>query len=576
MNVVDSAVELLRPVITAADNVSLCKTLGLEEVKEALWSIPSDSSLGLDGFSANFFVHAWDIIQDYLLEVAKEFFGGRPLTMALGATNIVLIPKVEAPSNFAQFRPISLCSVICKVLSKIMVTRLASLLEGIISLEQAAFVRGRSIFDNISIAQEMVHDLHKNVRGGNILMILDMAKAYDRVNWWFLLLVLKKVGFSKEWRNLIFNCISSPFFSIMLNGMTRGFFKPSRGLRQGDPLSPYLFILTQKMLSRLINRDVGNGRVIPFHTKGMVVHHLAYADDLLLFLNGGKKIDEQSDGNYKSVRVFIRAVVSKEKSTLIFSKHITNFRRKSLLALTGFREGGLPCTYLGLPLYTGQLTAHLFDPGLSGSRKKRDGIPRDTRGPKMGVPLGHRLVRNSFRCIQDGDASFWFDHWVGEQPIADLVLRVMEPSLKVKDLLHTSGWDYPRLCELVGEKLANEIWMSRIQLCEGKDYYVWQPSTDGKFSTKSAWELIRQRENSYPWKNGCGIVWFPKKMSLGKGDIALRVLKYFASHLNLCLPHVVSWKGMMQVWWSHSSTSTQLGILRGFTPIIISWDLWKV
>lgn len=139
--------------------------------------------------------------------------------------------------------------VVYKILSKIMVARLAPILGKVISREQSAFIRGRSIFDNISIAQEMVHRIHKKVRGKNILMKIDMEKAYDRVNWGFLLAVLKKLGFSDGWRNLVFNCISSPIFSIMLNGNTKGFFKPSRGLHQGDPLSPYLFILAQKLFS---------------------------------------------------------------------------------------------------------------------------------------------------------------------------------------------------------------------------------------------------------------------------------------------------------------------------------------
>lgn len=93
-----------------------------------------------------------------------------------------------------------------------MVARLAPILGKVISREQSTFIRGRSIFDNISIAQEMVHRIHKKVRGKNILMKIDMEKAYDRVNWGFLLAVLKKLGFSDGWRNLVFNCISSPIF----------------------------------------------------------------------------------------------------------------------------------------------------------------------------------------------------------------------------------------------------------------------------------------------------------------------------------------------------------------------------
>ncbi|CAI9769428.1 unnamed protein product [Fraxinus pennsylvanica] len=148
--------ELLQPIIMDEENRALCKPPILEEVKAALWSIPKDSSPGHDGFSASFFITAWEFVQFHLLAVAKEYFGGYPLTCGLGTTNIVLIPKVESPNSFAKFRPISLCSVVYKILSKMMVARLSPLLDKLISREQSAFIQGRSIFDNISVAQEMV------------------------------------------------------------------------------------------------------------------------------------------------------------------------------------------------------------------------------------------------------------------------------------------------------------------------------------------------------------------------------------------------------------------------------------
>jgi len=109
--------------------------------------------------------------------VATEFFGGCPLSCALGATNIVLIPKVESSNNFTKFRPTSLCPVVYKILSKIMDNQRAPLLDKFISQEQSAFIQGRSIFDNISIAQEMMHSFHKKVKGGNILLKIAMEKA---------------------------------------------------------------------------------------------------------------------------------------------------------------------------------------------------------------------------------------------------------------------------------------------------------------------------------------------------------------------------------------------------------------
>lgn len=155
-------------------------------------------------------MNAWGIVNDDFPSVATEYFGGSPLNTALDATNIVLISKVEYSNSLAKYRPISLCPVVYKVLSKIMVARMGLLLHKLFSREQSTFIKGRSILDNILIAQELVQYIHKKVRGGNILMKIDMDKAYDRVNWHVLLAVVKRLSFSDHWRNLIYNCISSP------------------------------------------------------------------------------------------------------------------------------------------------------------------------------------------------------------------------------------------------------------------------------------------------------------------------------------------------------------------------------
>lgn len=143
---------LLVPLIIGMENEALIAKPSMEKVKSALWSIPLDGSPGPDGFSASLFFLAWDIVKQDILEVAMDFFEWKPLATFFGATKLVLIPKVDDLVGFGQFRPINLCSVIYKILVKVMVFRLASSLEKIISQEQSAFIRGRSIFDNIAIA----------------------------------------------------------------------------------------------------------------------------------------------------------------------------------------------------------------------------------------------------------------------------------------------------------------------------------------------------------------------------------------------------------------------------------------
>lgn len=125
-----------------------------------------------------------------------------------------------------------------------------SLLPKLIEEEQSAFLQGRDISHNVLLAQEMVQHLDKRVRGHNIMFKLDMMKAFDRVSWDFLQRCLLKFGFHPLFVQLIMNNLSASWFSILINGSQSGFLKSSRGVKQGDPFSPYLFLLVVEALSR--------------------------------------------------------------------------------------------------------------------------------------------------------------------------------------------------------------------------------------------------------------------------------------------------------------------------------------
>lgn len=176
----------------------MCAEPSDEEVKQAVFSIPKESSPGPNGFGSEFYISCWDIVKHDVIEAARDFFRGTPLTRFYSSSFIVLFPKVPNPYSFDKFRPISLCSVAYKIFSKIMVSRLTVVVDKLVSHEQGAFIPGRSIFENITLTQEMVHSLHKHTVGGNVMVKLDMAKAYDRVNWGFLLEVFKAFGFSNN------------------------------------------------------------------------------------------------------------------------------------------------------------------------------------------------------------------------------------------------------------------------------------------------------------------------------------------------------------------------------------------
>ena len=211
---------------------------------------------GPDGTTALFFQKYWHIVDDDVSNAILDFFTSGRMLRSVNFTNIVLIPKVKSLEAMTQFHPISLCNVMYKIVSKILVNRMKSILPRVISDSQSAFVPRRLITDNIIMAFEVLHYLKNLGTGNNCQMAakLDMSKAYDRVEWSYLKTILLKLGFHRRWVKLIMECVSSTSYSVLVNGTPHGYIKPSRGLRQGDPMSPYLFLICAEGLSTLLRK----------------------------------------------------------------------------------------------------------------------------------------------------------------------------------------------------------------------------------------------------------------------------------------------------------------------------------
>ena len=236
-------------------NESLIREFTGDEVVVALKQIHSNKAPGPNGMSAVFFQKHWNIVGNNITDMILNVLNHNIPIPELNKTNISLIPKISNPKRMTDFRPISLCNVVYKLISKILANHLKPLLPHIISENQSAFTSDRLITDNVLVAFELMHYLDHKTAGkeGFLAVKLGMSKAFDKVEWGFISKVMEKMGFCNKWRDLVMQCITSVSYSVLINGVVHGNIHPSRGLHQGDPFSPSLFLLYAEGLSTLIH-----------------------------------------------------------------------------------------------------------------------------------------------------------------------------------------------------------------------------------------------------------------------------------------------------------------------------------
>ena len=258
----------------------------------------------------------------------------------LNHTFITLILKVKSREFVTEFRPIALCNILYKLVSKVLANRLKKVLPHIISKSQSAFQSDKAISDNILVAFETLHHMKRKRSGkmGHMGLKLDMSKAYDWLEWGFLQKIMEKMGFDLKWIGWIMECVKSVSCSILVNGEPKGHIVPTRGIRQYDPLSPYLFLICSESLNGLIEHVVENKHIegVSLCKGGPKISHLFFADDSLLFCRarvGNVEKIQEILGKYERAS---GQKINSEKTTLFFSNNTSNVTKEEIKNLLGW------------------------------------------------------------------------------------------------------------------------------------------------------------------------------------------------------------------------------------------------
>ncbi|KAJ0427646.1 putative RNA-directed DNA polymerase [Helianthus annuus] len=335
-------------VLSDEDASSLISPFSLREIKDAVWDCDGDRAPGPDGFNFKFIKRCWSGLEGDFAKIFEEFFVNPHINRSCTSSFIALIPKVKDPMRPSDFRPISLIGCINKVISKVLVNRLKRVIGKVISEDQTAFLKGRSITDGPLILNELFAWMKSTKKMGMFYKV-DIHKAYDSLHWGFLRSIMEQMGFPMKWCDWIMATLCSARASVLVNGSPTPEFDCSRGLRQGDPLSPFLFVIAMEALTGIMKKAsmAGLYHGIRCNTSGPILSHFLYADDVVF-------LGEWSTTNALNLRRILRCFnlasglrVNLSKCSL-YGVGVGDHEVSDMAYVLRCRAGSFPFRYLGL------------------------------------------------------------------------------------------------------------------------------------------------------------------------------------------------------------------------------------
>jgi hypothetical protein len=332
-----------------------------EEVWSTIREMPGDRAPGPDGFTGAFYQRAWPIIkEDILAGLMKLGVGDGGGFARLNRALITLIPKKPEAIETKDYRPISLVHSFAKLFSKIVANRLRTRLGEIVSMNQSAFIKHRSLHDNFVLVRQVVRKINTRRQTG-VLLKLDIARAFDSISWSFLFEVLRRMGFGERFLKWIALLLYTANTRVMVNGVSGERILHGRGLRQGDPTSPMLFVAAMEDLSRMVIKAVEVELFESLASISPIQRISVYADDVVLFL----KPEEKELWAVKNIlSIFgeasgLHVNFGKTTATMIRGTPTEEERTARIL---GCELAAFPIRYLGLQLALRPLTRAEWQP----------------------------------------------------------------------------------------------------------------------------------------------------------------------------------------------------------------------
>ncbi|KAK7334866.1 hypothetical protein VNO80_26632 [Phaseolus coccineus] len=358
-----------------------------EEVKEAVWQCEGSKSPGPDGYNFNFIKKCWETFKSDILEAVHLFQETGRFPKGCNASFIALVPKTRDPTSLDQFRPISLVGALYKIVTKVLSRRIKDVLPMVVDESQSAFLKDRGLLDSVLVANEVVEEVRKKRKSGLCLKV-DYEKAYDSVRWNFLYDMLNRLGFHSKWIMWVRGCLETSSVSVLVNGSPTEEFRPSRGLRQGDPLAPFLFLMVAEGLAGLVRQALKKKLLtgLKVGRNEIECSVLQFADDTLLMC-------EDSYSNVITIKAILRCYELASGLKINFNKsklagiYVDRTSLDIYAKTLNCNTMGIPFKYLGLELryrYVKELSVYNED--FSGLGTKITGLYRGSDGRMFANP----------------------------------------------------------------------------------------------------------------------------------------------------------------------------------------------